>query len=308
MRLLFYDVETAQSKNIGSICSVGWVLFEDNHILDSGYQLINPNCSFSHVNTGIHGLTKEDVKNAPCFADYWNSTLKNLMTTSIIVAHNAGFDLSATEQALYAAGLDDPGLFYIDSLQLIKHYFQFDSYKLTDLSAMIGYDYDAHNALSDATATSNVLQHLCKSIGLPDLATMIILSPVRCDNTKSNNYKPHSIRINPFPSKAHCTETVNITGDVFSGLKICITGDLPGFSRAELEKIILQNGGQVTSSVSSKTDYLLCCDPLDAPSETFTSKHRAAVKISEDGGKIKIISPDQFFLMVQNQGGNHAEE
>lgn len=308
MRLLFYDVETAQAKNIGSICSVGWVLFENDHISDQGYQLINPNCSFSRINTGVHGLTKEDVKDSPCFSDYWNSTLKELMTSSIVVAHGAGFDLSATEQALYNAGLKDPGIFYLDSLPLIRHYFDFDSYKLPDLAAMIGYEYDAHNALADTLALANILLHLCKELDLPDLATMLLLSPVRCENTQANNYKPHTIKSDPFPMKSHCTEAVDVTGDCFAGMKVCITGDLPGFSRADLERMILENGGRVMTSVSSKTDYLLCCDPLDAPPESFTSKHRTALEISDAGGKIRIISPDQFFRMIQQTGGNHAEE
>ncbi len=40
--------------------------------------------------------------------------------------------------------------------------------------------------------------------------------------------------------------------------KILITGSFEHFSRDELKKIILQNGGKVQSSISAKTDLLLC--------------------------------------------------
>ena len=37
MYLLAYDVETANAKNIGSICAVGWVLLDNDVIADQGY-------------------------------------------------------------------------------------------------------------------------------------------------------------------------------------------------------------------------------------------------------------------------------
>ena len=47
------------------------------------------------------------------------------------------------------------------------------------------------------------------------------------------------------------------TGGVFSDMIFVITGTLPTLSRDEAKKIIEDNGGKVSSSVSSKTSYVL---------------------------------------------------
>lgn len=300
MKFLVYDVETAQKSNVGSICSVGWVLLENDQIIDKGYSLINPKCSFSSVNTSVHGIKAEDVKDAPCFSEYWNSTLSQIMHSSVVLAHSAGFDLSATEQALFAAGIDDPGIDYLDTLQLMKHLVKADSYKLTDLTAAIDYKYEAHNALQDALALTNLLFYVRDVGHFDDVATMIIKSPVRCENTKTNNYQPHEIKSKPaFATKSHCKDVAMAESGCFSGLRFCITGDLPGYERADLERMILENGGKPTSGVSNKTDYLLVCGQTDIPYEKMTGKHKQATDLISAGGKIHIINPEQFFAMIQ---------
>ena len=298
MRLLFYDVETAQAQNIGSICAIGWVLFENDQEIDHGYQLIDPNCSFSKKNTAIHGLSSKDVQGAPSFSEYWEKTLGSLMASSIVIAHNAAFDLSATEQALFSSGINDPGISYLDSLELFRFYCNLDSYKLTNIAASIGYEYVAHNAYEDARALSQIVLYYRDNLGFCDLATMIVASPVRCENTLSNSYRPKHIETDWFSNKAHCKEEVEVINDKLSGFKICITGDLPGFTRSDIEKLILQNGGKPVSSVSSKTDFLLCCDRMDIPPEKYTSKLRTALTLSEAGCKVKIITPEKFFEMI----------
>jgi DNA ligase (NAD+) len=42
------------------------------------------------------------------------------------------------------------------------------------------------------------------------------------------------------------------------GLSFVITGTLPSLTRDEAKALIVEQGGRVTGSVSSKTDYLLC--------------------------------------------------
>ncbi|MCI8590395.1 MAG: NAD-dependent DNA ligase LigA [Clostridiales bacterium] len=44
---------------------------------------------------------------------------------------------------------------------------------------------------------------------------------------------------------------------VFEGMTFVITGTLPHMTREEAEKIIIQNGGKATSSVSKKTSYVI---------------------------------------------------
>lgn len=301
-RVLIFDVETANEKNIGSICAVGWMLLENDQVIDEGYSLINPHCPFSGICTSVHGITSRDVADAPCFCEYWQSTLQPLMTTSLVVAHSANFDLSAIEQALYSAGIPDPGINYMDSLPVLKALVDAPSYKLTELAASIDYEYDAHNAGEDVHALYEVLCYVRDACGFEDLKEMFLRSPAHVENTKTNHYIPHDIQnVRPrIPVRTHCTEEVKAKDNCFCGLKFCITGDFPDYERADVEYMILEHGGRPMTGVSGKTDYLIVGTYLDPVTgrPTITSKHKKALEISEQGGKIRIVSLDEFLQMT----------
>lgn len=302
-RVLIFDVETANEKNIGSICAVGWMLLYNDQVVDEGYSLINPHCPFSGVCTQVHGITSRDVVDAPCFAEYWESTLHTLMTGSLVVAHSANFDLSAIEQALYTAGITDPGINYIDSLPVLKALVDAPSYKLTELAASIHFEYNAHNAGEDVHALYEVLCYIRDLCGFEDLKEMFMRSAARVENTQTNNYIPHDIQnVQPrIPVRTHCAEEVKPKDNCFCGMKFCITGDFPNYERADVEYMILEHGGKPMTGVSGKTDYLIVgtyLDPLTGM-PTVTSKHRKALELIDQGGKIQILSLDGFMEIVR---------
>lgn len=304
MRILIYDVETAQGTNIGSICSVGWILLNNDAIIDQGYSLINPLCSFSSTNTKIHGICSEDVKNAPCFGEYWESTLRPLMTSSLVVAHSANFDMSSTEQALYTAKLDDPGIDYLDTMPVFKTLITTSSYKLTDLASLAGYEYNAHNAGEDVKALLHVLFYVRDLWGFEDLAAMFLRTTARAENTKTNSYIPKEIKLVSAPRfdpYTHCTEEVQTVDCRLQGMKICVTGDIEGYERSDIERMILEHGGKPSSGVSGKTDILIVGTYVDPKvgQAVMTSKHKKAQELIDMGGKIRIIYPEEFFNMVR---------
>lgn len=79
------------------------------------------------------------------------------------------------------------------------------------------------------------------------------------------------------------------TSDLFNGLTFVLTGTLSKYTRNEATELIEKFGGKVSSSVSKKTNYLLCGE--DAGSK---------LKKAQDLG-VKIISEDDFEKMV-NEG------
>lgn len=72
------------------------------------------------------------------------------------------------------------------------------------------------------------------------------------------------------------------------GLKFVITGTLPNYTRDEIKELILEEGGEVLSSVSKNVDYLVL-------GENPGSKLAKAKKI----GTIKIISEDEVLKMIK---------
>ena len=104
-----------------------------------------------------------------------------------------------------------------------------------------------------------------------------------------------------FPEHSHCTEDVKALDCCLEGLKICVTGDIPGYERSDIERMIMEHGGKAMSSVSSKTDYLIVGTYIDPASglPTMTSKHKKALELAEQGGKVRIISFAEFLSMAE---------
>lgn len=84
----------------------------------------------------------------------------------------------------------------------------------------------------------------------------------------------------------YMNSNININGKL-KNLKFVITGTLSK-PRGEFERLILENGGVVSSSVSKKTDYLLL-------GENPGSKYTKAQKLNT-----KIINEEQFNNLIEN--------
>ena len=78
----------------------------------------------------------------------------------------------------------------------------------------------------------------------------------------------------------------NVGGGIFDGKTFVLTGTLPTLTRQQATKLIEDNGGVVSSSVSKKTDYVLLGDDAG-------SKYQKAVTLG-----IEIINEEQFLSMI----------
>ena len=78
------------------------------------------------------------------------------------------------------------------------------------------------------------------------------------------------------------------TGDKLKNKVFVITGALSK-PRSEFEKMIKENGGKVSGSVSSKTTYLLAAD-----GEESSTKYKTAVSLG-----IEIINEDKFNELIK---------
>jgi DNA polymerase-3 subunit epsilon len=120
--------------------------------VDSWYSLIRPPSLYIRPDfTDIHGLTVEDVRDAPTFADLWDSSISPFIGSLPLGAHNAPFDMGVLRAVLEWYALPVPHLCYFCTLALSRRAWpELESHALTSLGETFGIVYQAHNALDDA--------------------------------------------------------------------------------------------------------------------------------------------------------------
>jgi len=110
--------------------------------------------------THIHGITADDVRGAPKFGELIPH-LNQWMRGTVLVAHNARFDLAFIRSEYSYAGWDLPWLPSLCTLQASNHYLPaMDRRRLADCCAAARVPLrGAHTALGDARATAGLLSH-----------------------------------------------------------------------------------------------------------------------------------------------------
>lgn len=143
----------------------------------------------------------------------------------------------------------------------------------TKIAKILSKTYGSLTALSKAT-----LEDL---ISVKNIGDNIALSIVTYFNNNQNFINGLiEIGINPI-------EYTNNKNSIFSDLTFVLTGRLESFTREEATKIIEDLGGNVSSSVSKKTNFVVC-------GEDAGSKKTKALALG-----VKIISEEEFRKMCQ---------
>ena len=156
------DVETPNGKN-DRICSIGITLIENYQIVDTKYKLINPECDFDEINTKIHGISSDCVKDAVTFCDAWKD-ISFCFKDYIIVAHNASFDLNVIRKALNYYNLIINTFLYIDTVEMSRDAFpNLANYRLHTVCDFLNIELLHHNSQSDSFATACILLNIIKA-------------------------------------------------------------------------------------------------------------------------------------------------
>ncbi len=157
----FADVETANWAN-DRICAIGVILIKNGEATGY-YSLINPNVHITF--TYIHGITDDDVKNAPTLEQFWQIMAPLIPEKFVFVAHNYRFDLTVIKKDLGRFGIDFNPTEILDTMWVardILYHFrtQRGDLRLNTLSELLGVQLYHHNAASDISATKQVLEKL----------------------------------------------------------------------------------------------------------------------------------------------------
>jgi DNA polymerase-3 subunit alpha (Gram-positive type) len=173
----FIDVETTGLSPLAArVCEVAAVSFRGQDRVGTLSELINPAAPIPPEVSRIHGITDAMVKDSPSFGAVAPRLLA-MLERSVIVAHNAEFDLGFLGAEFGRVGLKFPKLYYVDTLAIARKNWKFKSNRLGNIAAELNIaNENWHRALSDVEMTRKIFEHFIsafKAAGVITVADLI---------------------------------------------------------------------------------------------------------------------------------------
>jgi DNA polymerase-3 subunit epsilon len=174
------DLETTGgSPQDSAITEIGAVKVRGGEVLGEFQTLVNPHLPIPAFIQALTGITTAMVAQAPPIESALPAFLE-FAQGSVLVAHNAGFDIGFLKAATAAQGLAWPGFQVLDTVHLARQLVTREearNHKLSSLAALFGSPTTPdHRALHDARATVDVLHGLVERVGNLGVRTLEELS------------------------------------------------------------------------------------------------------------------------------------
>lgn len=299
------DFEIA-NNNMSSACSLGMVFVKDNQVIDEKYFLIQPpTLKFDDETVKIHGLTADDVRYEKKFNEVWEE-IKFHFNNTIVIAHNAQFDMSVLHSCLTEYSLDLPEFKYIDSISLSTPACQGVGNSLKKRLEHFNIKIDNHhNALSDSKACAELVLACLKVYKSESLQTYIDMSGETARNfseLKPQTYfrMKKSFQKTSVNEIAVTVDTIN-TNHPFFQKNVVFTGELISLDRQEAMQKVVNSGGFVKSGVSGKTNFLVVGkqDKKLVGKSGLSTKEKKTYELKEKGKEIQILNENEFLRLLE---------
>ena len=171
-RYVAFDVETPNAQN-RRMSAIGVCVIEQGQIVQELDTLVDPETHFDPFNVALTGITPEMERGQPTFAALWQ-LLEPMLRGSILVAHNAPFDLRVLASCLHDYHIDwQPEAAYLCTCQMGKRAYPYlPNHKLNTLCDHLQLSLDHHKAGSDSRACALLLlNYLEKGLRPRDILT-----------------------------------------------------------------------------------------------------------------------------------------
>lgn len=189
MNFTAIDFETANSYR-GSACSIGLVKVENGIIADRFSYLIKPEpFVFDPFNVSIHGISGEDVQDAPSFSELWPTLLSRI--SGPLVAHNASFDMSVLRRVMDDSSLQYPDTDYFCTRVISALAWpDYPTYALSHIANTLGISFAHHDAEEDAFACAAIAIEACNKLGASSLYDLKNICGFRIGHLYPGGYCP----------------------------------------------------------------------------------------------------------------------
>ncbi len=161
-RFIIFDVETPNYR-CNRMSAIGITVLEDGVVTNEFSSLINPETDFDAFNIRLTGIDEDLVRDAPTFPELWPQ-IEPLMSSGLLVAHNAVFDLGVLKKCLDYYEIDwKPYARYLCTVQMGRRILPGMSHKLNTLCDYYGIALNHHQAESDSHACAEILLRYLES-------------------------------------------------------------------------------------------------------------------------------------------------
>lgn len=318
MDFIAIDFEIA-NEQLNSACSIGLAYVENNVVVKEKYFLIKPpRLQFNSRFTRIHGITAADVENERSFEEIWD-LIKEDFTNHLLVAHNAQFDMSVLYACLQTYHLDIPDISYVCSIAISTHSLQGTKVRqsLKERASYFGVSLEEHHhAGADARACAEIviasinakqnssLVEFCETFTSNPIKSLQKMKPQTSFWKKQQSSKPKFPKV----SISEITASTDVFNEnhAFYEKNVVFTGDLHSLDRKAAMQLVVNAGGIIKSSVSSKTNYLVVGiqDKQLVGSAGISSKEKKAFELKEKGKDIEILNEQTFLQLAKKDGTN----
>lgn len=263
------------------------IIDQDENVLMNQYCRAVRHNSWESASS-VNGIYPPRVAFCPPFEKVAPYVQDILSRADKVLAYNCSFEQSF----LMVNGIDPYILFWCDPMKEIVDYCNASSgghrsrMALQSAARIIGYDYNAHDALEDVKATLQVHNFVAKS-----------KAPATAP-TKPKSRPGHVL----YPENKQADPQHPLYGKT-----LVITGQLPiDREQASLQAAAL--GAKVRIKLSPRTQILVCGQREEEWTERFgekSSKIKKAEQMNAEGASIEFMSGEKFMeLLHQPAGGN----
>jgi DNA polymerase-3 subunit epsilon len=154
------DVETTglYPESGDRVIDLSMIRWKGGEIIDTFGMSINPGRPIPKEATAVHGITDSDLVGAPPFA-VLSGQVWQYLEGSVIVAHNAPFDVKFINYELANCGYEQWNGIMLCTLQLARRLHNEKHNKLGDVALRMGIQADgAHTAVGDTMTTLRVFE------------------------------------------------------------------------------------------------------------------------------------------------------
>ena len=169
------DLETTGAGPDATITEIGAVRVCGGEVEGEFQTLVNPHAHIPPLISVLTGITDAMVADAPR-ADQVIPPFLEFARGSVLVAHNAGFDVGFLKRACADQGVRWPGFGVLDTVALARGVLTRDEVPNVKLATLARHFHVAdppnHRALTDARATVTVLHRLLERVGNLGVSTV----------------------------------------------------------------------------------------------------------------------------------------